>query len=187
MSASVTGIATAPTASEAPSWLKLGWLTLLYVALGYLGLHFDDGDGLVSAVWPASGVGVAVVLRYGNSGFWVPLLGNLILMVPMSMLYGQPLIVARDEQTRSTNERDFAQLTAVEVNRMGERRLYLVAVLWTSAQQTRTEQDEFSKSFERVELRMGEHSTTLARHRGAARARRPHRSRTERLPGDFRT
>jgi hypothetical protein len=79
---------------------------------------------------------------------------------------GEPLIVARDEQTRSTNERDFAQLTAVEVNRMGERRLYLVAVLWTSAQQTRAERDEFEKFFERVELRMGDRSTTLARHQG---------------------
>ena len=78
---------------------------------------------------------------------------------------GEPLIVARDEQTRS-NERDFAQLTAVEVNRMGQRRLYLVAVLWTSAQQTRAERDEFEKSFEHVELRMGDRSTTLARHKG---------------------
>lgn len=79
---------------------------------------------------------------------------------------GEPLIVARDEQTRTINERDFAQLTAVEVNRMGERRLYLVAVLWTSAQQTRAERDEFEKSFERVELRMGDRSTPLARHQG---------------------
>lgn len=79
---------------------------------------------------------------------------------------GAPLIVARDEQTRSINERDFAQLTAVEVNRMGQRRLYLVAVLWTSAQQTRVERDEFEKSFARVELRMGDRSTTLARHQG---------------------
>lgn len=78
----------------------------------------------------------------------------------------EPLIVARDEQTRSINERDFAQLAAVEVNRMGERRLYLVAALWSSAQQTRTERDRFEKSFERVELRMGDRSTTLARHQG---------------------
>jgi hypothetical protein len=79
---------------------------------------------------------------------------------------GEPLIVARDEQMRSTNERDFAQLTAVEVNRMGQRRLYLVAVLWTSAQQTRAARDEFEKSFERVELRMDDRSFTLARHQG---------------------
>ena len=77
-----------------------------------------------------------------------------------------PLIVARDEQTRSIDERDFAQLAAVEVNRMGERRLYLVAVLWSSEHQTRTERDEFEKSFARVELRMGDRSTTLARHQG---------------------
>jgi hypothetical protein len=78
----------------------------------------------------------------------------------------EPLIVARDEQARSINERDFAQLTAVEVNRMGERRLYLVAVLWSSAQQTRGERDEFEKSFERIELRTADRSTTLARYRG---------------------
>lgn len=78
----------------------------------------------------------------------------------------QPLIVARDEQTRSIDERDFAQLTAVEVNRMGERRLYLVAVLWSSAQQTRTAREELEQSFARVELRMGDRSTTLARHQG---------------------
>jgi hypothetical protein len=78
----------------------------------------------------------------------------------------EPLIVARDQQMRSINERNFAQLTAVEVNRMGERKLYLVAVLWSSAQQTRVERDDFEKSFERVELRMGDRSATLARHRG---------------------
>jgi hypothetical protein len=77
-----------------------------------------------------------------------------------------PLIVARDEQQRSSDERDFAQLAAVEVNRMGERRLYLVAVLWSSEPQTRTERDELEKSFARVELRMGDRSTTLARHQG---------------------
>src|SRR5688572_4553664 len=78
----------------------------------------------------------------------------------------EPLIVARDERTRSIEERDFAQLAAVEVNRMGERRLFLVAVLWSSQQHTRTEREEFEKSFARVELRMGDRSTTLARHRG---------------------
>lgn len=78
----------------------------------------------------------------------------------------EPLIVAREERTRSSDERDFAQLAAVEVNRMGERRLYLVAVLWSSQQHTRTEREEFEKSFARVELRMGDRTTTLARHQG---------------------
>ena len=78
----------------------------------------------------------------------------------------EPLIVARDGGTGSINERDFAQLTAVEVNRMGERRLYLVAVLWSSEHHTRTEREDFEKSFARVELRMEDRSTTLARHTG---------------------
>lgn len=78
----------------------------------------------------------------------------------------EPLILARDEQRHSINEREFAQLTAVEVNRMGERRLYLVAVPWSSAQQTRVEQENFEKSFARVELRMGDRSTLLTRHEG---------------------
>ena len=78
----------------------------------------------------------------------------------------KPLIVARDERASSSDERDFAQLAAVEVNRMGERRLYLVAVLWSSQQHTRAEREEFEKSFARVELRMGDRSTTLARHQG---------------------
>jgi hypothetical protein len=78
----------------------------------------------------------------------------------------EPLILARDEQRHSIDERDFAQLTAVEVNRMGERRLYLVAVPWSSAHQTRVEQDAFAKSFARIELRMGDRSTLLTRHEG---------------------
>jgi len=78
----------------------------------------------------------------------------------------EPLILARDEQRRSINERDFAQLTAVEVNRMGERRLYLVAVPWSSTHQTRVEHENFESSFARIELRMGDRSTTLTRHEG---------------------
>jgi hypothetical protein len=78
----------------------------------------------------------------------------------------EPLILARDEQRRSINERDFAQLTALEVNRMGERRLYLVAVPWSSSHQTRAEQESFANSFARIELRMGDRSTTLTRHPG---------------------
>lgn len=79
---------------------------------------------------------------------------------------GEPLIVARKEQANASSERDFAQLTAVEVNRMGQRRLYLVAVLWSSAQQTRTERERLEQQFANVELRMGDRSTPLARHRG---------------------
>ena len=78
----------------------------------------------------------------------------------------EPLILARSEQTSTIDARDFAQLTAVEVNRMGERKLYLVAVPWSSAHPTRGEREDVEKSFARVELRMGDRSTTLARHQG---------------------
>lgn len=82
----------------------------------------------------------------------------------------EPLILARDVDSfggrHSIDERDFAQLTALEVNRMGERRLYLVAVPWSSAHQTRVEQEAVEASFARVELRMGDRSTLLTRHEG---------------------
>ena len=94
VSASVTGSAPALAPYEAISRPVLGWLTLLYAVLGYIGLHFDDGSGLVSAVWPASGLAAATVLRHGAPGFWVPALGNLILMLPVSMGYDQPFTVA---------------------------------------------------------------------------------------------
>lgn len=94
MSASVTGSTPALAPYEAISRPVLGWLALLYAVLGYIGLHFDDGSGLVSAVWPASGLAAATVLRHGAPGFWVPALGNLILMLPVSMIYGQPFTVA---------------------------------------------------------------------------------------------
>jgi hypothetical protein len=71
----------------------------------------------------------------------------------------EPLVLARDE-------RNFAQLAAVEVNRMGERRLYLVAILWSSDRRTQTERENFENSFTRVELRIDDRSATLARHSG---------------------
>jgi hypothetical protein len=46
----------------------------------------------------------------------------------------EPLVLVRAEPPPGANERDYAQLAAIEVNRMGDRRLYLVAVLWTTAE-----------------------------------------------------
>lgn len=77
-----------------------------------------------------------------------------------------PLIMARDDRTRPINERDFAQLTAVEINRMGERRLFLVAILWSSENRTRSERENFENSFARIELRFGDRSVALERHQG---------------------
>ena len=36
------------------------------------------------------------------------------------------MVMAREEQARAMNVRDYAQIGAVEVNRMGDRQLYLV-------------------------------------------------------------
>lgn len=78
----------------------------------------------------------------------------------------QPLVLARDERTLTSDEREFAQLAAVEVNRMGERRLYLVAILWSSGHRTRTEQETVVNTFARIELRMGDRSSVLTRYQG---------------------
>lgn len=78
----------------------------------------------------------------------------------------EPLIVARDDPSRPIDERDFAQLTAVEINRMGERRLYLVAIPWSSENRARSEREKFEDSFARVELRIDDRSVALERHQG---------------------
>ncbi|MET0533078.1 MAG: hypothetical protein ABW171_02545 [Steroidobacter sp.] len=78
----------------------------------------------------------------------------------------EPLILARDDQTLPMNERQFAQLAAVEVNRMGDRKLYLVAILWSNADRGRAEREIFEDAFARVEMRMGDRSVSLERHAG---------------------
>jgi hypothetical protein len=75
----------------------------------------------------------------------------------------EPLILARVKPTRETNERDYAQLAAIEVNRMGARRLYLVAVLWSTNNLSIKQRHEFVDSFAQVDLRLDDRSLTLAR------------------------
>ena len=77
-----------------------------------------------------------------------------------------PLIVVRQESRRTTKGRDYAQLAAVEVNRMGDRRLYLLAVLWSNAQLTSDKWQTFENSFSQVELSVDDHSVVLTRHSG---------------------
>lgn len=78
----------------------------------------------------------------------------------------EPLILARDDQSRALDERQFAQLAAVEVNRMGDRRLYLVAILWSSGDGSRAGREHFEKAFARIEMVMGDRSVALERHSG---------------------
>lgn len=75
----------------------------------------------------------------------------------------KPMVLARVENRRTANGRDYAQLTAIEVNRMGARKLYLVAVLWSNAQLTGKQWQKFEDAFERIELHLDERAMTLSR------------------------
>lgn len=75
----------------------------------------------------------------------------------------EPMVLARLENRRTANGRDYAQLTAIEVNRMGERKLYLVAVLWSNAQLTGKQWQKFEDAFTQVDVRMDEQMLTLNR------------------------
>ena len=81
----VSGSVSTPSASVPPAPVTLSLpalcgLVLLYAVLGYLGLQFDDGSGLVTAVWFASGLAAAVALTGAARALWVPFLGNALLM-----------------------------------------------------------------------------------------------------------
>jgi hypothetical protein len=74
-----------------------------------------------------------------------------------------PMVLARRENRRTANGRDYAQLTAIEVNRMGARKLYLVAVLWSNAQLTGKQWQNFEDAFQQIEVRLDETAMTLTR------------------------
>jgi hypothetical protein len=74
-----------------------------------------------------------------------------------------PMVLIRQEKRRTANGRDYAQLTAIEVNRMGERKLYLVAVLWSNAQLTGKQWQNFENTFEQIEVRLDDSPMTLTR------------------------
>lgn len=78
----------------------------------------------------------------------------------------EPLVLARRESRRSMKGLDYAQLAAVEVNRMGDRRLYLIAVLWSNAQLTGNQWRAFEDSFAQVEVSLDDHSVVLTQHSG---------------------
>jgi len=76
----------------------------------------------------------------------------------------EALVVARAEKKRTINGRDYAQLSAIEVNRMGERKLYLVAVLWSNAQLTGKQWQYFESSFAQIEINLDGETFTLNRY-----------------------
>src|SRR5688572_10193530 len=75
----------------------------------------------------------------------------------------EPMVLTRMEKRRTANGRDYAQLTAIEVNRMGARKLYLVAVLWSNAQLTGKQWQNCANTFEQIEIRLGARPVALTR------------------------
>jgi hypothetical protein len=75
----------------------------------------------------------------------------------------EPLVLARQEARRTTKGRDYAQLAAVEVNRMGERRLYLIAVLWSNGQLSGEQWRAFESSFAQIEIKVDDRPVVLTR------------------------
>jgi hypothetical protein len=78
----------------------------------------------------------------------------------------EPLVLIRAEPQPSLNERDYAQLTAIEVNRMGERKLYLVAILWSSAELWADQSGGFQSAFQQIEVNVGDRSVALTPYTG---------------------
>lgn len=77
-----------------------------------------------------------------------------------------PLVLVRASPAPTANERDYAQLTAIEVNRMGDRRLYLVAILWTTDDLSPSQRSSFENSFAQIDVQVGDRTVALTRHTG---------------------
>ncbi len=75
----------------------------------------------------------------------------------------EPMVLARVEKRRTAEGRDYVQLTAIEVNRMGARKLYLVAVLWSNAQLTGKQWQNFEIAFQQIEVRLDGQALALTR------------------------
>lgn len=78
----------------------------------------------------------------------------------------EPLVLIRATPAPTLNERDYAQLTAIEVNRMGERKLYLVAILWNSAELWADQAQSFQNAFKQIEVNLGDRTVALTPHTG---------------------
>lgn len=78
----------------------------------------------------------------------------------------EPLVLIRASPPPTANERDYAQLAAIEINRMGDRRLYLVAILWTTADLSSNQQAGFEDSFAKIDVQLPDRTVALTRHTG---------------------
>ena len=80
----------------------------------------------------------------------------------------EPLVLIRARSEPSLNVREYAQLSAIEVNRMGERKLYLVAILWNSAETWSDQTGTFRHSFKQIAVDLGDRSIALTPYAGEA-------------------
>lgn len=74
-----------------------------------------------------------------------------------------PAVLAREEHMRAINVRDYAQLGAVETNRMGARQLYLVLVSWSTIDRSAVEQERSEADFSRITLYADDRPIELTR------------------------
>lgn len=81
---------------------------------------------------------------------------------------GEPLRLGRPETKGTVNGGDYVRLAAVEVNRMGDRQLYLLAALWSNANLSDKQWQDFENCFKQVELRVEDRGVPLVRYPGAA-------------------
>jgi hypothetical protein len=79
----------------------------------------------------------------------------------------EPLVLARVSASRRINQREFAQLTAIEINRMGARRLYLVLIPRSSGDFTPKQRASFEGSFGQIELRVDDRPVVLTKYQGS--------------------
>lgn len=78
----------------------------------------------------------------------------------------EPLVLARASPPPATNERDYAQLAAIEVNRMGDRKLFLVAILWTTADPSSHQRKGVPDAFSRIEVEVDDRVVALTPYDG---------------------
>lgn len=74
--------------------------------------------------------------------------------------------VLTGQASRRMQPRKYAHLTALEVNRMGTRRLYLAVLPRISGEFSRVEAARLESSFDAVEIRVDDHSVLLTRYTG---------------------
>ncbi len=74
------------TGWSALAWQKAIVLILLYVLLGYLGIHCATFPGTFFAqVWLPSGIGLIMFCRFGRRAFWLVLLASLMVNGPHAL------------------------------------------------------------------------------------------------------